>query len=88
MPYIDKETRKTFEKQIDEILKEISKHPEEKRDGILNYIFTKLLLGSFPKINYQVYERMIGVLECCKLEMYRRKVAEYENEKAKQHGDV
>jgi hypothetical protein len=31
---------------------------------------------------------MIGILECCKLELYRKKAAPYENEKELENGSV
>ena len=57
--------------------------------GILNYIITKVCiwwLGDNP--NYEKYNAAIGVLECAKLELYRRKVSPYEDEKIKENGDV
>jgi hypothetical protein len=38
--------------------------------------------------NYAMYNDMIGVLECCKLELYRRMVAPYEDVKCAENGDV
>jgi hypothetical protein len=35
-----------------------------------------------------MYNDVIGALECCKLELYRRMVAPYENTKIKENGDV
>ena len=58
--------------------------------GELNYVMTKLCLN-YIKNNgekYQHYNDVIGALECCKLEMYRRAVAPYEDLKIKQNGDV
>ena len=57
--------------------------------GDLNYIITMILskaLGENP--NYARLNEIMGVLECCKLEMYRRKVAKYEDQKISENGDV
>ena len=57
--------------------------------GTLNYIITKVVhwyLGDNP--NYERYNAAIGVLECAKLELYRRKVSPYEDEKINENGDV
>ena len=57
--------------------------------GTLNYIITRLVhwwLGDNP--NYERYNAAIGVLECAKLELYRRKVSPYEDEKINENGDV
>lgn len=59
--------------------------------GDLNYIITKACKAYMQKqihINYQSYNDVIGALECCKLEMYRRSIAPYEDEKIKENGDV
>jgi hypothetical protein len=57
--------------------------------GELNYAITMLVksyLGASP--NYQRFNDALGALEGCKLELYRRKVAPYEEEKIKVNGDV
>lgn len=57
--------------------------------GELNYAFTGILkeyLGLDP--HYAKFNEVIGVLECCKLEIYRRMVAPYEDLKIQENGDV
>jgi len=66
MPYINLEQRALFDKQVEELKKTIKTLEETKRDGALNYIFTRLL-DSFDKENYFTYSRKVSVLECCKL---------------------
>lgn len=64
--------------------KSVGWHP-----GTLNYIITRLChwwLGDNP--NYAKYNELIGVLECAKMELYRRKVAPYEDKKIIENGDV
>lgn len=58
--------------------------------GELNYLITRLMLRylTFKKPSYQTYNDLIGVLECAKMELYRRKIADYENEKIQENGDV
>ena len=58
--------------------------------GELNYAITKLC-NEFFKIteeDYAARNGIIGVLECAKLEFYRRAVVSYEDRKIKMHGDV
>ena len=55
--------------------------------GEINYLITKILLATSPK-RYEDYNRLIGVIECVKLEMYRRAVASYEDKKIEENGDV
>lgn len=58
-------------------------------EGELNYAITMLCvryLGS--SYNYHTLNGVIGVLECAKLELYRRMAAPYEDAKMKENGDV
>ena len=58
--------------------------------GELNYIITKTVdayLNRTPR-SYANLNEAIGVLECAKLELYRRIVAEYEDTKITENGDV
>jgi hypothetical protein len=57
--------------------------------GDLNYLISTLLddyIG--PTISYAKINDVIGVLECAKMELYRRLAVDYENEKAHLNGDV
>jgi len=57
--------------------------------GELNYAITmeinRFLHGT---VDYQAFNDVIGVLECAKLELYRRLVAPYEDKKIAENGDV
>lgn len=58
--------------------------------GELNYAITKTVdayLNQTPR-NYASFNEAIGVLECAKLELYRRVVAQYEDTKIAENGDV
>jgi hypothetical protein len=98
MPYIEKGQRElidgpsdfTTRYGLDSFFYKLSKIPAiSLQPGTLNYMITKLVhwwLGDNP--NYERYNAAIGVLECAKLELYRRKVSPYEDEKIKENGDV
>ena len=58
-----------------------------KRDGILNYVITRLI-DILYKTSYTDLNAAIGMLECAKQELYRRRLAPYEDEKIKENGDV
>lgn len=83
MPYIDKDGRD----RLDPAIKALVELIKDKNRGELNYIFTKILLAMEPK-NYENHNSLIGVLECCKLEYYRRHVVPYEEIKTTLNGDV
>lgn len=86
MPYIKKCDRKKF----DIILKEIKCLMSFCQPGDLNYLITKILdcYIETKGQKYQRYNDLIGMLECCKLEYYRKRVSPYENIKEKENGDV
>ena len=58
--------------------------------GELNYIVTTLIDNylNYVGIRYAHVNEMMGALECCKLELYRRIVAPYEDQVADKNGDA
>jgi len=59
--------------------------------GDLNYLFTKLIQEYIDErggLSYAIINEVVGVLECAKLELYRRLAAPYEDEKRELNGDV
>jgi hypothetical protein len=58
-------------------------------EGEMNYIITKLLeyyrAGHYK---YSLFNKIIGLLECIKLEYYRRMLGMYEDTKKEENGDV
>jgi hypothetical protein len=63
--------------------------------GELNYALTRLVdsylsrrAGSEGRLRYDHLNEVIGVLECAKLELYRRVAAPYEDQKRLESGDV
>lgn len=58
--------------------------------GELNYEITMVINRYLTnmKESYQTYNDIIGALEGCKLEIYRRLIVPYEAEKIKENGDV
>ena len=87
MPYIKSENRKKYEKIIQELVSILKSLPPEEVDGDLNYVVTKLLKEVYP-LRYYHINKAVGVLECIKLEFYRRVAAPYEDLKIKESGDV
>jgi hypothetical protein len=64
--------------------------PTAKTPGELNFLFTMILKHYLKERgeSYQTYNDIIGALECCKLELYRRNIGLYENQKIQNNGDV
>jgi hypothetical protein len=89
MPYIDKTKRIKLDNLIGQLGYEVRQFNLPMKDGAVNYAITKLLLNAFTdEVGYASYARMIGALECAKLELYRRKLAPYEDKKKEENGDV
>jgi hypothetical protein len=85
MPYIRNEDRLRLSPLV-----EAMQMTEINTPGELNYLLTLLthrFLNQKPE-SYQGYNDAIGALEGAKLELYRRHVASYENDKIKENGDV
>ena len=87
LPYIKSEKRKKYEMIIQELVSILKPLPPEEVDGDLNYVVTKLLKEVYP-LRYYHINKAVGVLECIKLEFYRRVAAPYEDLKIKESGDV
>lgn len=87
MPYIKPENRKKYDTVLKELVSILKTLPPEEVDGELNYVVTKILKGVYP-LRYYHINKAIGVLECAKLEFYRRVAAPYEDIKIKESGDV
>ncbi len=80
MPYITQKRRADF--------RVYASAPETA--GELNFLFTDLALSYLDNngTSYQSFNDIIGALEGAKLELYRRKVAAYEDSKIAENGDV
>lgn len=84
MPYIAQDKRK----ELDEFLNNVV--DQQLSVGELNYVITKLLLSFVNRngLRYGICNSLLGVLECAKLELYRRLVGPYEDAKISENGDV
>jgi len=80
MPYITKKQRERIDAGI-----------TPKFSGELNYQLTKNILDYLDNkfdVGYADYNEVMGVLSCIQHELYRRRIAPYEEKKARAAGDV
>jgi hypothetical protein len=58
--------------------------------GELNFVVSVIINQMIQEkgLSYAVVNEIVGALECCKLELYRRVAAPYEDVKIKTNGDV
>jgi len=85
MPYIKQKDRDKFTDLENELLFAVPSNA-----GELNYLFSRIVTLYIKKKsqNYQAYNDLIGALEGAKLELYRRGIALYEDQKIEENGDL
>ena len=92
MPYIRQDKRDEFDTELDAfILKFLETGETESTAGRLNYSISRILgaiLNDDERISYARIHELVGVLECAKIELYRRIAAPYEDDKSRINGDV
>ena len=93
MPYITPENRPKYNESADTVAEMVFTEYMCKGRmpvGHLNYVFTRILLNILltTGTSYEHINALIGVLESCKLELYRKIAAPYEDEKEEQNGSI
>lgn len=87
MPYIEQSRRKELDKDSQLEMIGLGCNSE----GELNFVLTSICKGYLEKLgmkNYARFNQVVGAIECCKLELYRRKISPYEDLKIQENGDV
>ena len=85
MPYIPKSEKDRIDKGL------VALHLSDINNaGALNYAVHQVIAKyiSQNKEDYQTYNDIIGVLDCAKMELYRRVISDYEDKKILQNKDV
>jgi|TARA_B100000035_G_scaffold58292_1_gene46590 hypothetical protein len=85
MPYIPKSEKDRVDKGL------LALHLSDINNaGALNYAVHQVIAKyiSQNKEDYQTYNDIIGVLDCAKMELYRRVISDYEDKKILQNKDV
>ena len=99
MPYINKELQqKTHCPDSSSLDVEIrcladmiaGSYQDDELEGVLNYTITRLVTRTLGRTGwrYKFINRAVGVLECVKLEFYRRLAAPYEDKAIENNGDI
>jgi hypothetical protein len=85
MPYI----KQAYRQEYDLLVKSIVLH-DYHNAGELNFLITKMLNEFIAQngLSYSTLNELVGMLECAKLELYRRVAAPYEDQKKFDNGDV
>ena len=89
MPYIKQNRREILDPYVEIIVNTMKKIEAEAGD--YNYLITRILASGFDlnsKPGYSKINTIVGVLDCIKLELYRRVAGNYEQEKTIENGDI
>lgn len=78
MPYIKSSDRSYYKPFLKDILNTLNrKEEEEDKFNNIRQIVLTIIQGSYPEeLRYYHHNEIIGMLECCRLEWYRRKGVE------------
>ena len=82
MPYIKKEIRQALDWEP---------ATEPSTPGELTYVLYKVCNDYYKnseKCGFARYAEVLGCLEACKLELYRRRIAPYEDDAIARNGDI
>jgi len=91
MPYIPQEDRERYNDLVDELVEKLVELDDTQLvKGHHNYIMYTLALRLADRlgIRYAVLQDIVGTFDCCKMEFYRKIVAEYEEKAIEKNGDV
>lgn len=89
MPYITKESRDNLDSSLEPLLEILKGAQYSLTPGEINYVLTKVVHAYLStELNYYRLNSMIGALECCKMELYRRIAVPYEDRKIAENGDI
>ena len=77
--------RKQYTEEIDSLIDKLETAPV----GDVNFVVSSIIWGLWRRNPcYDVGNKLIGALECVKLEFYRRMVVPYEVNKEVENGDL
>lgn len=84
MPYID------YVSRLRVLPEEAKRLVKPETAGELNFVLTTIIIEYLRRIghSYKSYNEVMGVLECAKQELYRRVIAQYEDHKKNDNGEV
>lgn len=90
MPYIKQDKRVVLDPQISQLVAEIERHTDDNIPGVVNYVITKMFISLCERkcANYAFYNLLLGVLSAVGFELYRKKVALYEDAALERNGDI
>jgi hypothetical protein len=92
MPYISQIKRENLNNKMHNLTEYLESN--DVNIGEMNFIISNILNIYIQKtkkqdiFNYNICNNLIGVLECAKLELYRKVISKYEDDKILENGDL
>ena len=90
MPYIKQLDRAKYNECVDALVEELIKNDRQAIKGHHNYIMFTLAVKLLSKLGkrYATLQDIVGTFDCCKLELYRRIIANHEDQAIELNGDI
>ncbi len=92
MPYIKEEHREILDPIINDLKRTIVNitldDESVKLECLINYMILKMLSEMYTAKNYDEINDVIGMLECCKLEYYRKVAAIVNDQSEYDYGEI
>jgi len=92
MPYITQEKREKLDGFIGDLAHAVNDMKIDRgnnNEGNMNYAISQLIIQVYgPTYKYRDVNDIVGMLECAKLEFYRKVASPYEDEKESENGKV
>lgn len=90
MPYVSDIDRAPVDGPLNALLDRLKATPDDKLDGVLNYVISRLVAGSFGKDGwrYRLIARAVAVFKAAGDEFYRRVAGPYEDKAIAKNGDI
>jgi len=90
MPYIESNQRHLYEKHIHGIVEQLAARDEQDVPGHLNYVIFTIVYRFLRRkgVRYHRLNYLLGAIQCCWAEIYRRLAGPYEDKAIAKNGDV
>ena len=90
MPYIHPADRQQYEPIIASLVAAMAGREPRQALGDLNYVVFAAVRRYLDdgRMTYANASALLGTMDCCRMEIYRRLIAPYEDTKRQEHGDA
>ena len=91
MPYIGQKKREEIEPELSALIETLLCYDDNEIKGALNYtifVMIKRIIKKRGLRYFRAQDLIGGVLTCCQAELYRKVLAEYEEDAISRNGDV